>query len=110
MFGEPYRNELKAILKIRHNYDIEVVGLEVPVDYIHMVVRSIPEQSPSQIMQVIESVSAGELFKLSLEIKRRHFWGDKVWARSYFVETIGNSSEEFIRALCVRSALSDESE
>ena len=31
------------------------------------------------------------------EIKRRYFWGGKLWTQSYFVETIGNANEDVIR-------------
>jgi len=31
------------------------------------------------------------------EIKRQYFWGGKLWTQSYFVETIGNASEDVIR-------------
>ena len=99
VFEEPYRRELKAILlKIGYDYDIDIVELEIPVDHIHMVVRSIPRQSPSQIMQVTKSISAREFFKLRPEIRRRYFWGGKLWTQSYFVETIGNANEDIIRA------------
>ena len=62
-----------------------------------MVVRSEPKMSPSQIMQVIKSISAREFFKLYPDIKRRYFWGGKLWTQSYFVETIGNATEDIIR-------------
>ena len=32
------------------------------------------------------------------EIKKKYFWGGKLWTQSYFVETIGNANEEVIRA------------
>jgi len=93
------RDELKAIIyKAAYDYDIEIVELEVPVDHIHMVVRSEPKTSPSHIMQIIKSISAREFFKLRPEIKKRYFWGGKLWTQSYFVETIGNANEEVIRA------------
>ncbi|MBP6354665.1 MAG: transposase [Nitrosomonas sp.] len=31
------------------------------------------------------------------EIKRKYFWGDKLWIQSYFVEIIGNANKEVIR-------------
>ncbi|WP_252097567.1 IS200/IS605 family transposase [Pseudoalteromonas sp. NBT06-2] len=62
-----------------------------------MVVRSEPKMSPSQIMQVIKSISAREFFKLYPDIKRRYFWGGKLWTQSYFVETIGSATEDIIR-------------
>ncbi|MFT5260141.1 MAG: putative transposase [Saprospiraceae bacterium] len=54
--------------------------------------------SPSSVMQIIKSISAREFFKLRPEIKKKYFWGGKLWTQSYFVETIGNANEEVIRA------------
>jgi putative transposase len=67
------------------------------VDHIHMVVRAEPKDSPSSIMQIVKSISAREFFKLHPQIKRKYFWGGKLWTQSYFVETIGNASEKVIR-------------
>jgi len=53
--------------------------------------------SPSQIMQVIKSISAREFFKLYPDIKRRYFWGGELWTQSYFVATIGNAIQDTIR-------------
>jgi len=43
-------------------------------------------------------ISAREFFRHYPEIKKRYFWGGKLWTQSYFVETIGNASEDVIRA------------
>jgi putative transposase len=48
-------------------------------------------------MQIVKSISAREFFRIYPKIKRRYFWGGKLWAQSYFVETIGNVNEEVIR-------------
>ncbi len=98
VFLEPYRETMKAIMgKAGFDYDIDLVELEIPEDHIHMVVRSEPKISPSHIMQVIKSISVREFFKCYPDIKRRYFWGGKLWTQSYFVETIGNANEETIR-------------
>lgn len=107
VFEEPYRSELKVIIeKIAYDYDIDIVELEIPVDHIHMVIRSEPKISPSNIMQIIKSISARKFFKLRPEIKKKYFWGGKLWTQSYFVETIGNANEEVIRAY-VQNQLGD---
>jgi putative transposase len=50
---------MKAIIqKVGYDYDIDIVELEIPEDHIHMVVRSVPKQSPSNVMQVIKSITA----------------------------------------------------
>jgi len=93
------RSELKAIIsKIGYDYDIDIVELKIPVDHIHMVVRSEPKISPSNVMQIVKSISARQFFKLRPEIKKKYFWGGKLWTQSYFVESIGNANEEVIRA------------
>jgi len=98
VFQEPYRTTLKDIIEaIGYDYNIEIVEIEVPVDHIHMVVRSEPKVSPSDIMQIIKSISARQFFKLYPDIKRKFFWGGKLWTQSYFVETIGNANETVIR-------------
>ena len=98
VFREPYRGVLKDIIEqIGYDYNIEIVELEVPEDHIHMVVRSEPKVSPSDIMQIIKSISARQFFKMHPEIKKKYFWGGKLWTQSYFVETVGNATEEVIR-------------
>ena len=98
VFTEPYRQSLKdIIMKIGYDYDINIVEIEIPPDHIHMVVKSEPKLSPSKIMQVIKSISAREFFKLYPDIRRNYFWGGKLWTKSFFVESIGNSNEENIR-------------
>ena len=52
------------IHKVGFDYDIDIVELEIPEDHIHMVIRSEPKMSPSQIMQVVKSISAREFFKI----------------------------------------------
>ncbi len=98
IFVEPYRQSLKDILhKIGYDYNIEIVELEVPEDHIHMVVKSEPKICPSGIMQIMKSLSARNFFKMYPEIKKRYFWGGKLWTQSFFVETIGNANDEVIR-------------
>jgi len=98
VFEEPFRSSLKGIIeKIGYDYNIEIIELEVPTDHVHMVVRTEPKVSPAHIMQVIKSISAREFFKRHPAIKKRYFWGGQLWTQSYFVETIGNASEETIR-------------
>lgn len=99
IFNEPQRSVLKNIIQqIGYDYNIDIVELELPGDHIHMVVRSEPKVCPSNIMQIIKSLSARYFFKLYPDIKKKYFWGGKLWTQSYFVETIGNANEERIRS------------
>jgi putative transposase len=98
IFFEPYGSALKTIIeKICYDYDIELAELEIPEDHIHMIVVTEPKRSPSDIMRIVKSISAKEFFKRYPDIKKRHFWGGKLWTQSYFVETTGNANEKIIR-------------
>ena len=81
VFSEPYRGVLKAIIsKVCYDYDIELVELEVPEDYIHMVVRTEPKLAPSDVMQVVKSILAREFFRRFPGLKQKYFWGGKRWS------------------------------
>jgi putative transposase len=98
VFKESYRSALKDIVyKIGYDYNIDILELEIPVDHVHMVVKSEPKMCPSQIMQIIKSLSARKFFKLYPGIKKKYFWGGKLWTQSFFVETIGNANDVVIR-------------
>ena len=98
VFCDPYREVLKGIIeKAGYDYNIDIVELEIPEDHIHMVIRGVPKMSPSDVMQVIKSISAREFFKRYPDIKKKYFWGGKLWTQGYFVETIGNANEDVIR-------------
>jgi putative transposase len=95
VFVEPYRSTMKGIIKkFGYDYDIDIVELEIPNDHIHMVIRGIPKQSPSDVMQIVKRITAREFFRIYPEIKKRYFWGGKLWTQSFFVETIGNAQQK----------------
>jgi len=98
VFVEPCRSHLKAIIaKVAYDYDMEVEEIEIPEDHIHMMIKAEPKMSPSRIMQIVKSVSAREFFRLYPEIKRKYFWGGKLWTQSFYVETVGNRNEVEVR-------------
>lgn len=46
------------IQKVGYDYDIDIVELEIPEEHIHMVIRSIPRQSPNDVMQTKKQLDA----------------------------------------------------
>ena len=98
VFEEPCATFLKDIIrKTAYNYDMEVTEIEIPPDHIHMMLKALPRHSPSEIMNIIKSISAIQFFKQFPIIKRKYFWGGRLWTESFYVETVGRSSEEAVR-------------
>jgi hypothetical protein len=42
-------------------------------------------------------ISARKFFKLYPDVKKKYFWGGKLWTQSFFIETVGNVNDEVIR-------------
>lgn len=69
----------------------------VSADHVHILVSAPPEMAPSEIMRRIKGRSASKLFEEFAHIKKR-FWGRHLWARGYFCATVGQMTEEMIKA------------
>ena len=109
VFKKPYADYLKGLFrKIAYDYDMEVSEIEIMEDHIHMMLKAEPRESPAHIMQVLKSISAREFFREYPEIRRKYFWGGKLWTSSYYVETVGNRNEEEVRKY-VQDQLKQES-
>ena len=85
------------ICKVGYGCDIDIVELEILLDHIHRIVWSELKNFPSDVMWIMKEHIRKRVFRLHLEIKREYFGGEKLWAKSNFVETIENAGEEIIR-------------
>ena len=79
------RRIFESICKWKH---WEVVELNIQEDHIHMCLLGTPRDSISYIMQLIKGKSSAWMKK---KIKRTHglYEKESLWARGYFVSTIG---------------------
>ena len=79
------RRIFESICKWKH---WEILELSIQEDHIHMCLLATPKDSVSYVMQIIKSKSSAWLKK---KIKRKHGLYEKhsLWARGYFVSTVG---------------------
>ena len=68
--------------------DITIIEGAVCSDHVHMYVSVPPKHSPAQVMKVLKGKSAEYLRKEFAELRKR-YWGMRIWARGYFVSTVG---------------------
>ena len=54
-----------------------------------------PHMEPSRVMQAIKGESSHRLLR-DFRALRKEFWGRRLWARGYFVESSGNVTDEVI--------------
>ena len=85
------------VREICRTYGIEILEGAVSKDHVHVLLSCPPNLSASKIMQYIKGKSSR---KLMMEFKhiQKTFWGRHLWARGYFVASIGNVTDEAIMA------------
>jgi putative transposase len=76
--------------------DAEVIELNVQPDHVHLLVSVPPKVSVSELVGTIKGKVAIKLFKSYPALKKKPYWGNRFWARGYFVTTVG-LDEDMIR-------------
>ncbi len=81
---------LKATFnKIAEEYGFRIDTMEVMEDHVHVFVEVPPRYSPAQVVQVMKSISAREVFKVFPDL-RKQLWAGELWNDGYFVRSVGD--------------------
>ena len=98
VFSAAVDRQLKAVCaEIQKRYEITFLEIGTDQDHVHFLVQSVPRYSPKQVVQIIKSITAREIFKACPEVKR-YLWGGEFWSDGYFVSTVGaHGNEQMIR-------------
>ena len=88
------KSEVKEFVKelfeeILDARDCEVMEMEIAEDHVHIFTSIPPKYSIGNIVRVLKSVSAKEVFRRYPEAKRE-LWGGEFWEDGYFVRTVGD--------------------
>ena len=103
IFSDSVDKSLKeGCLEISKRFEIEFVEIGTDKDHVHFLVQSVPTMSPTQIIRIVKSVTAKELFRLHPEIKQK-LWGGEFWTKGYYVNTVGRHGDENIIQQYVKS-------
>jgi putative transposase len=90
ILGKEVSDSLKEVLgKIAEEYGFEIDTMEVMEDHVHVFVEAPPRYSPAQIVQVMKSISAHEIFKKYPKLKQQ-LWAGELWNDGYFVRSVGD--------------------
>lgn len=87
----------ETISGIAQDKDFTIKAMEIGEnDHIHLSVSAHPKYSIGQIVKWIKGISGIKLFKRFPDLTKK-LWKGKLWSNTYYVETIGSTSEENIR-------------
>lgn len=87
----------ETIFDIAKDKDFTIKAMEIgESDHIDLFISAHPKHSIGQIVKWIKGISGIKLFKKFPDL-RDSLWRGQLWSHSYYVETIGSTSEENIR-------------
>ena len=72
--------------------DINIIEGAIASDHVHMYLSVPPKHSPAYVMKVLKGKSAEYLRNEFPDLKKQ-YWGMHIWARGYFVSTVGIDRE-----------------
>ncbi len=87
----------EVCLEISKRYEIEFIEIGYESDHVHFLIQSVPTKSVSEIVRVVKSLTARELYQRHPEIKAK-LWGGNFWTGGYYANTVGQyGNEEVIK-------------
>ncbi len=96
MYGMVKKDIGEVLRKLCEMKGVALIEGTVCVDHVHMYVAIPPKLSVSDFMAYLKGKSALMIFDRHPELRQR--WNDRhLWARGYYVTTVGNVNEETIR-------------
>ncbi len=109
VFAAEVDTKIKEICSdIQKRYEIEFLEIGSDDDHVHFLVQSVPMYSPKQIVQIIKSHTAREIFKSCPKVKQ-YLWGGKFWSDGYFVSTVGtHQTEKMIKSYVQQQGKSED--
>lgn len=88
-------SELKQIImEYSKKYDVQILGMEVMPDHVHLLLDCPPDMSPLDVVKGIKQISAVQLRKKFPTLKSRL---PCLWTRSAFISTVGSVSLETVK-------------
>lgn len=77
------------------NY-VDIVSGSMSPDHVDLLLSIPPNLSVSKLVQYVKGKSSRKLLQ-EFEHLRKKYWGQHLWARGYFVVTVGNVNSEDVQ-------------
>lgn len=107
VFDEAVDAVLKEVcLEISLYHEIDFLEIGTDGDHVHFLVQSVPTYSPTEIVRVIKSLTAREIFKRCPHVKKK-LWGGHFWSSGFFIASVGQQGNESTIGNYVRQQGSD---
>lgn len=94
VFSKNVDNTLKKICEeISKRYEISFLEIGTDNDHVHFLIQTDIAYSLAKVVRTIKSITAKEIFLEHPEVKKK-LWGGEFWGNGYFINTVGQHSNE----------------
>ena len=94
---EVSKSLLDVCFDITVKYEIEFIEVGSDNDHVHFLIQGIPSMTPLEIVRIVKSITAREIYRRHPEVKAM-LWGGNIWTSGYYINTVGKyGTEEVIR-------------
>ncbi len=94
VFSEKVDGIIREVcLEIEKRYEVKFLEIGTDRDHVHFLVQSVPKNSISELVRMIKSIIAKEVFRLAPEVKKQ-LWGGEFWSDGFFASTVGRHADE----------------
>ena len=92
IFTKPNRERAlrKIIEGIEERYEVWFEQIGIDDNHAHWVISAAPKYAPSELIRIIKSITAREMFRMCPELKEE-LWGGELWSDGFYVGTVGES-------------------
>ena len=103
VINENVDNVIKETCKeISNRYEIYFLEIGTDKDHVHFLIQSVPTYSPTQIVRIVKSLTAREVFARCPEVKKK-LWGGEFWSDGFYVATVSEHGNEKVIANYVKN-------
>ena len=92
----------ETCIEISERYEVIFLEIGTDKDHVHLLVQSVPNYSPAQIVKIVKSITGREVFRRCPEVKKK-LWGGKFWSSGYYVSTVSEKGNEKVIANYVKN-------
>jgi len=76
--------------------EVIIIKGHVSSDHIHLLLSYPPRLSISKLVQYLKEKTSRKLLQ-EYGLLRKQFWGQHIWARGYFVVSVGTMTDEIVK-------------
>ena len=92
----------QTCIEIGKRFEILFMEIGTDKDHVRFLIQSVPTYSPAQIVKIVKSLTAKEVFAQCPEVKKK-LWGGSFWSSGYYVTTVSEHGNEEVIANYVKN-------